>query len=168
MEKGVIVTSIYLDYYYLITGDNHGIISIRNIKDGSLLRNLNTTLPIRSPTPNFNSINKVGVELDHRINCVQRSGNLIWIGTQDSRIAVFDFFKINALEPIAELELDFMHVKSIIIKDGIAFYKVINQNKKEDNKKENKLKSSGTHVIMWSPIFNSFNTLESSSSFYSI
>jgi len=153
MEKDTVITAVHIDNY-LITGDNRGIISVRRLQDGSLIRTLNS---YDAPTPNAQN-SKIGVLLDHRINCIQRSGNFVWIGTEDSRIAVYAFSKSNARTSLAELELDSLSTKSVLVKDGVVYFKVSVQ--KQAKKKEDI--SCGTHVVIWAPQFNVSLPLEPS------
>jgi hypothetical protein len=101
LESGNIITSVFVDNTVLITGDNQGILSIRQLSDGKLIQNLNKK---RSKLQESSDSQSDIFDLDNRVNFIKRMGRLVWMGTESSYIAVYDLYTPEA-DPLAELQL---------------------------------------------------------------
>ena len=58
-----------------------------------------------------------------------RTGRLVWVGTENSTVAVYDLYKSDS-KPIAELEIKYTAIKSmVILDDGKALFQVYKYSK---------------------------------------
>lgn len=194
LDPDVVITAVFLDNNFLITGDNKGIITVHQLKDGSFVHFLNhkpksnysssnsSTSPTSSSShssyPSTASEITTGLSLENRINCIYRTGRLVWIGAENNLIAVYDFYSSNS-EPLAQIRLKNLAVKSVVVEQGVALFKVMRKpsssssnssgkeskhhSKEKDKDKDGDENSGKTPcLILWKPALQMSNDLSKS------
>ncbi len=78
---------MHVDGSVLITGDSRGLISVRQVKDGKMIQNLNVI-----EEEEEDKSEELVFQLEKRINFIKRIGRLVWIGTESARIKVCFYF----------------------------------------------------------------------------
>ena len=163
LEKNVVVTSAISSEHYLITGSNNGLVSVRHIHDGKLIHHLNLPKNIKDDKGGEISrrflLCKGGiVSMNKRITCLLKSDRLVFAGTADSHVYVYDFYTPNVVNPLAELFIKNYTIRSMIIgkkgrenkidwkgENAMAFFLVT---KKKDEDEPSKMSS----IVTWSPL----------------
>lgn len=82
-----LITSVYLDSHVILLGDNNGSISLFR-RDGTFIANLNHVKPSNANHEDDQVL--FSLRLNHRINCIHRSGRRVWVGYENSMAAVYD------------------------------------------------------------------------------
>eukprot|EP01114_Cavostelium_apophysatum_P014287 TRINITY_DN3663_c0_g1_i1.p1 TRINITY_DN3663_c0_g1~~TRINITY_DN3663_c0_g1_i1.p1 ORF type:complete len:1285 (-),score=268.60 TRINITY_DN3663_c0_g1_i1:39-3893(-) len=161
VEPETLITCAFLESACYITGDNRGILSVRKYSEEKASRNLNAkpSVPQKSKASRNEyqmegdaTFQRVGFDLAYRVNCIKKTGRLIWVGVANCSVAVYDFFQANA-NPLAEVSAERMIPKSILVEQDLILFKM-QQNlkaKKKDKPKEQQQQGGSTLVFSWFP-----------------
>jgi hypothetical protein len=101
------------------------------------------------------------VNMNKRITCLLKSDRLVFAGTADSHVYVYDFYTPNVVNPLAELYIKNYTIRSLIIGNKQEFWEVywkLGENamafflvtKKKDEEELSAVKMSS--IVTWSPL----------------
>jgi hypothetical protein len=96
IQEESMITNVYMDDTFIITGDNNGLMTLRQRKDGQKLYSLNTIMEIKESANGLLDFN-----LDNRVNCIDKIGRWVFAGAENSKVAVYDLTAEKS-EPVSE------------------------------------------------------------------
>lgn len=135
-----------MDQLWLIIGNNFGLLQLYRLADGCLIHNLN-----KVDMPSKNNEEKLLLSMAKRVTCIERTGRLIWVGTENSKLFVYDMYKSEA-PPLAEVSVKSLSVRSLAIdfEHGFCFAKI---EKASSNKLNSENETQLPSVVIWQPTF---------------
>lgn len=147
-QEAGLITSIYIDDSFILAGNNSGVISLRQTKDGAKLYELNTfvedpkkgkVLPTKNPHSNL-----IEFDISKKVNALEKVGRWVFSCVENSRIHVYDVTKEKA-EPVLEFLTPANTIpRSLIVQSNTALFSIHN----------NKDKLSKPDLCVWNPKLN--------------
>jgi len=151
--NGTFLSSLYIDNYMIITGDNFGGLCMHSA-EGFFLYHINQVSASGGDMADLTSTNRTELASLFRtkVNKIVRCGRWIFAGFENSRICAFDFFSPNAARPVDT----FTHsVNGTIIRDISTYSKCVYAIAVQpaDSKESKALKTGKARVdlITWYP-----------------
>eukprot|EP01119_Soliformovum_irregulare_P014015 TRINITY_DN3784_c0_g2_i3.p1 TRINITY_DN3784_c0_g2~~TRINITY_DN3784_c0_g2_i3.p1 ORF type:complete len:1027 (+),score=315.72 TRINITY_DN3784_c0_g2_i3:409-3489(+) len=129
MDGTSVATAVFMDDNFLIIGDSRGVVSLRERKTANLLYVLNNPYfgeEVRAPhgvsPPDSRHSTLSRQTYTNRINCIQRVGRWVFVGTEQSSLLIYDLHKQKVDTPAAE----YKHpkgggIKMIMIEDNTIY-----------------------------------------------
>jgi len=140
-----------LKLFFILIGDNYGLITVKRITDGKTVRHLNKIQKSRNDL-DYKAERSINLDLSQRVCCLNRCGRLVFAGNANCSISVFDFQSSNS-NPVAEYNTSLFMPKSISIKQGSVMYKVtkVKKNKKFKNEENENPNKPNISILSWFP-----------------